>query len=91
MPPGVPLRQWVLTVPFAWRRRLGYDAPLLSTLTRLFVKGVLEFTARPGLAELTASAASDMAASTGSDARRCRSTFFALPLRKNASCKAPVD
>ena len=26
LPTGVPLRQWVLTVPFAWRKRLGYDA-----------------------------------------------------------------
>jgi hypothetical protein len=23
LPVGVPLRQWVLTVPFAWRKRLG--------------------------------------------------------------------
>jgi hypothetical protein len=43
LPVGVPLRQWVLTVPFAWRRRLGYDGPLLSALTRLFVKTVLDF------------------------------------------------
>ena len=43
LPPGVPLRQWVLTVPFAWRKRLGYDGKLLSTLTRLFVKTVLAF------------------------------------------------
>lgn len=41
--PPVALRQWVLTVPFAWRRRLGYDGPLLSALTRLFVKTVLDF------------------------------------------------
>ena len=27
----------------AWRKRLGYDGPLLSALTRLFVKTVLEF------------------------------------------------
>ncbi len=43
LPTGVPLRQWVLTVPFAWRKRLGYDGPLLSALTRLFVKTVLDF------------------------------------------------
>ena len=43
LPVGVPLRQWVLTVPFAWRERLGYDGPLLSALTRLFVKTVLDF------------------------------------------------
>lgn len=32
----------VLTVPFAWRRRLGHDASLLSALTR-FVETVLAF------------------------------------------------
>jgi hypothetical protein len=43
LPVGAPLRQWVLTMPFAWRKRLGYDGPLLSALTRLFVKTVLDF------------------------------------------------
>jgi hypothetical protein len=43
LPEGAPLRQWVLTVPFAWRKRLGYDGSLLSALTRLFVQTVLEF------------------------------------------------
>lgn len=43
LPAGAALRQWVLTVPFAWRRRLGYDAHLLSALTRRFVKTVLDF------------------------------------------------
>ena len=43
LPLGVPLRQWVLTVPFAWRKRLGYDGPLLSALTRRFVRAVLDF------------------------------------------------
>jgi hypothetical protein len=28
--PAVALRQWVLTFPYAWRKRLGYDASLLS-------------------------------------------------------------
>ena len=41
--PPVPLRQWVLTFPFAWRSRLGFDAPLFSALTRLFVRTVLSF------------------------------------------------
>jgi hypothetical protein len=48
LPPGVPLRQWVLTVPFAWRRRLGYDGALLSALTRLFVSTVLAFYRKGG-------------------------------------------
>nr|MBK7069152.1 transposase [Deltaproteobacteria bacterium] len=41
--PPVDLRQWVLTVPFAWRKRLGYDGRLMSALTRIFVKTVLAF------------------------------------------------
>lgn len=41
--PPAPLRQWVLTFPFAWRKRLGYDAPLLGALARLFVQTVLRF------------------------------------------------
>ena len=41
--PPVDLRQWVLTVPFAWRKRLGYDGRLMSALTRIFVKTVLGF------------------------------------------------
>ena len=32
--PGVALRQWVLTFPFAWRRRLAQDGALLGALPR---------------------------------------------------------
>ena len=32
-----PLRQWVLTVPFAWRKRVACDGPLLGEVTRIFV------------------------------------------------------
>ena len=41
--PPAPLRQWVLTFPFAWRSRLGFDAKLLGALTRIFVQTVLGF------------------------------------------------
>jgi hypothetical protein len=41
--PPVALRQWVLTFPYAWRKRLGYDAALLSALTGIFIKTVLGF------------------------------------------------
>jgi len=41
--PPVDLRQWVLTVPFAWRKRLGYAGHLVSELTRIFVRTVLGF------------------------------------------------
>jgi len=46
LPPSAPLRQWVLTFPFAWRKRLGYDAELLGALTQRFVKTVLHFYAK---------------------------------------------
>ncbi len=39
--PAVPLRQWVLTFLFSWRRRLAHDGELLGALTRLFVETVL--------------------------------------------------
>ena len=35
----VPVRQWVLTVPFALRYRLAYDAALTSVVLREFVRG----------------------------------------------------
>jgi len=41
--PEVALRQWVLTFPFAWRRRLAKDGALLGALTRIFVKSVQAF------------------------------------------------
>ena len=41
--PRAPLRQWVLTMPFAWRARLGYDGKLLSALLRIFTRTVLAF------------------------------------------------
>ena len=41
--PPAPLRQWVLTVPFAWRKRLAYDGELLGAVTRIFVSTVLGF------------------------------------------------
>lgn len=47
--PKVALRQWVLTVPFAWRKRLGYDGPLLSALTRVFLNTVLDFYREQGV------------------------------------------
>jgi len=41
--PPAPLRQWVLTLPYAWRKRVAYDGALLGLLTRIFVKTVLAF------------------------------------------------
>ncbi len=41
--PPAPLRQWVLTVPFAWRARLAYDGELLSAVTRVCTSSILGF------------------------------------------------
>jgi hypothetical protein len=38
--PAVPVRQWVLTLPFALRYRLAYDAQLASEVLHLFVRAV---------------------------------------------------
>ena len=43
MLPPAPLRQWVLTVPFAWRARLAYDGELLGAVTRVCVSTILGF------------------------------------------------
>ena len=41
--PESGLRQWVLTFPFSWRRRLAQDGALLGRLTRIFVETVHRF------------------------------------------------
>ncbi|XYH99454.1 hypothetical protein ACMHYB_06715 [Sorangium sp. So ce1128] len=41
--PEVALRQWVLTFPFPWRRRLAQDGALFGVLTRIFVESVERF------------------------------------------------
>lgn len=38
--PETGLRQWVLTFPFPWRRRLAQDGALFGQLTRIFVETV---------------------------------------------------
>jgi len=38
--PQVPVRQWVLSLPFALRYRLAYDAPLTSAVLGVFVRAV---------------------------------------------------
>ena len=43
LPPESGLRQWVLTFPFSWRRRLAQDGALLGRLTRIAVETVLTF------------------------------------------------
>ena len=43
LPAQSELRQWVLTFPFSWRRRLAQDAALLGRLTRIAVETVLTF------------------------------------------------
>ena len=43
LPPQSGLRQWVLTFPFSWRRRLAQDGALLGRLTRIVVETVLAF------------------------------------------------
>jgi hypothetical protein len=38
--PEVPVRQWVLSLPFALRYRLSYDAPLASAVLGVFVRTI---------------------------------------------------
>jgi hypothetical protein len=43
LPPGVPLRQWVVTFPFELRPRLSFDAELLSAVCGLVNEVLLGF------------------------------------------------
>ena len=38
--PLVPVRQWVLSLPFALRYRLAYDAPLTSAVLGIFMRAL---------------------------------------------------
>ena len=38
--PRVPVRQWVLSLPYALRYRLAYDARMVSDVLRIFTKTV---------------------------------------------------
>ena len=38
--PQVPVRQWVLSLPFALRYRLAYDASLVSDVLQIFVRAL---------------------------------------------------
>ena len=38
--PEVPVRQWVLSVPFALRYRLAYDSSLVTDILQIFVRAI---------------------------------------------------
>ena len=38
--PIVPVRQWVLSLPFALRYRMTYDAALLSDVLNVFIRAL---------------------------------------------------
>jgi Putative transposase/Transposase zinc-binding domain len=46
--PEVPVRQWVLSLPFALRYRLAYDARLTSEVLNLFLRTLFAFQRRRG-------------------------------------------
>jgi serine/threonine protein kinase len=64
--PPVPLRQWVLTLPFPLRARLAFDGRLLGAVCRLFVDSVLLW--YPGGCSETASPPGKAARSRSSSA-----------------------
>lgn len=67
--PAVGLRQWVLTFPFGWRRRLSQDGELLSAVTRLFVETVQRFYAEKAGADGAKTGAVTVVQRTSSDLR----------------------
>ncbi len=46
--PEVPVRQWVLSLPFALRYRLAYDASLVRDVLQIFVRAVFASLRRRG-------------------------------------------
>jgi len=44
--PRVPVRQWVLSLPYALRYRLAYDAEMVSKVLGIFTKTVFAFLIR---------------------------------------------
>jgi hypothetical protein len=71
--PEVALRQWVLTFPFPWRRRLAQDGALFGALTRILVESVErmyeERAVRRGALSATKSGAVTVVQSTSGDLR----------------------
>ena len=49
--PDVPVRQWVLTVPFPLRYPLGYDPELCHAVKGIFIRAVMGFVLRRAAAE----------------------------------------
>ena len=44
--PEVPVRQWVLTLPYTLRFRMAYDSRLVADIHRIFVQTVFAFLRR---------------------------------------------
>jgi len=83
--PQTGLRQWVLTFPFAWRRRLAQDGALLGRLTRIFVETVHTFYAERAAQE------GALGAKTGRS-RPCRGrrpTYGSIPTCTRSFSMAP--
>ena len=38
--PDVPIRQWVLSLPFALRYRVAFDTALLGQILRIFIRAI---------------------------------------------------
>jgi hypothetical protein len=71
--PQTGLRQWVLTFPFSWRRRLAQDGALLGRLTRIFEETVQTFyaarAAKDGIREPPKTGSVTVVQRTSSDLR----------------------
>lgn len=91
--PLLPARQWVLSLPHAFRYRLAYDHERMVAVFGLFVRAVLGFTRElePSVhgRSNTLPAASCRALRIGKEVRRCRDGHLsaradAAPLRRRA-------
>src|SRR5437773_714680 len=41
--PNVPVRQWVLSVPYALRYRLAYDSEMVTAVLQVFIRALFGF------------------------------------------------
>jgi hypothetical protein len=50
--PHVPARQWVLSLPFALRYRLGYDSKMVTAVLPVFIRALFGLANTGGLGKI---------------------------------------
>jgi hypothetical protein len=77
--PIVPVRQWVLSLPFALRYRMAYDANLTSDVLNVFIRALFRELER---------CASELLRVRSS---QCGAVTFCATLRRCLECQSPLS